>query len=87
MAYRHRPDMIVPASEFRCEAMTKPTPTFQEWRRNAHRCVRRAVQGRDGRSVCALHSRVDRIEYWNGEPDTFIKKTGRRRYAVPAVTA
>jgi hypothetical protein len=90
MAYRTHPDMIVPASEFRCEAMTKPlrvSECYQEWRRQSHRCVRRAVQGRDGRSVCAIHAYTKTIGYWNGEADSFPKKTGKNRYAMPAVRA
>lgn len=85
MSYPTHPDCIVPASEFRCEAMTKPTDTYQNWRRDAHRCVRRATQGRAGRSVCALHSRVDIVTYWNGEPDSFPKKTGKQRWSIPAL--
>jgi hypothetical protein len=89
MAYRTHPDLTVPASEFRCEAMTKPLGNaagYQVWRRDAHRCVRRAVQARAGRSVCALHNRVDDVKYWNGEADSFPKKVGPRRYAMPATT-
>jgi adenylate kinase len=87
MAYKNRPDLIVPDSEFRCEVMTKPCldNTYQIWRKAAHRCVRRATQSRSGRIVCSLHSAMPTVEYWNGQPDTFIKKVGKRRYRVPAV--
>lgn len=73
MAFKHMPDLAVPASEFRCEAMTKACKdnTFQVWRREPHRCVRRAKQGRAGRIVCALHGKMPDIKYWDGEPDTF----------------
>lgn len=75
MAYRHMPDFIVPPSHLRCEAMTKQIiDTYQVWRQHPHRCIRRAMQGRDGRSVCALHSRMDLVNYWNGEPDPFPHK-------------
>jgi hypothetical protein len=74
MAYRNCPDCAVPQDELRCEAMTKalrPSETYQIWRRESHRCVRRAVQGRAGRSVCALHARLADVTYHNGEPDRF----------------
>lgn len=73
MAYRNYPDMSVPASDLRCEAMTKACKdnTYQVWRREPHRCVRRAVQGRAGHSVCALHGRIEDLTYWDGTPDTF----------------
>ena len=74
MAYVDCPDCAVPQDNLRCEAMTKPlraSETYQEWRRDPHRCIRRAVQGRSGRSVCALHARMNEVVYWNGEPDKF----------------
>lgn len=75
MAFQHMPDMVVPPSHLRCEAMSKPVKdTYQVWRQTAHRCIRKAMQGRDGRSVCALHSRVEKPVYWHGEPDTFVHK-------------
>lgn len=74
MAFRHMPDCIVPPNHLRCEAMTKPTPTFQDWRRESHRCVRKATQSRDGHSVCALHGKMPDVKYWNGEPDNFKHK-------------
>ena len=75
MAFQHMPDFIVPPSNLRCEAMVKPVrDTYQVWRHEAHRCIKKAMQGRDGRSVCALHSRIEKITYWNGEPDPFQHK-------------
>ena len=75
MAFQHMPDFIVPPSHLRCEAMAKPVrDTYQVWRHTAHRCIRKAMQGRDGRSVCAIHSRVDKVTYWNGETDNFPHK-------------
>jgi hypothetical protein len=72
MAYRDTPDMAMPPDDQRCEALTRPVPnTFQVWRRSPHRCVRRAVQGRDGRAVCACHARMRDPTYWGGEPDQF----------------
>ncbi len=74
MAYRDIPDCAVPPSHLRCEAMTKRTQTFQDWRREPHRCIRAATQSRAGRSVCSGHARMERIKYWNGEPDSFSHK-------------
>lgn len=74
MSFQHMPDCIVPPSHERCEAMTKPTGTYQDWRREPHRCVRRAKQGRAGRSVCSLHARVDHVDYWSGEADAFLHR-------------
>lgn len=75
MAYRDMPDLIVPAPEQRCEAMTQAQVTYQEWRRKSHRCVRRATQGRDGRSVCRLHANLKKpLTYTSGEPDEFKHK-------------
>lgn len=72
MAYRDYPDMRVPTSDIRCEAMTKPvSDTYQTWRKASHRCVRRATQARAGRIVCNTHAAMPKIDYWNGEPDTF----------------
>lgn len=73
MAYKDMPDCYLPVSALRCEAMTKACVdnTWQIWRREPHRCVRRAVQGRAGRSVCALHARMKDVTFWNGEPDAF----------------
>jgi hypothetical protein len=72
MAYRDMPDLAIPPDDQRCEAMTKGArDTYQVWRQAPHRCVRRAVQGRDGRSVCACHASVKRVTYWTGEPDRF----------------
>lgn len=72
MSFRNMPDPKVPPSELRCEAMTKPVvTTYQIWRRASHRCIRKAVQSRAGHSVCALHSRLVDINYWDGEPDQF----------------
>ena len=73
MAFRDMPDCRVPVSALRCEAMTKPCldNTWQTWRRDAHRCVRRSVQGRAGRSVCALHADMKEVKFWDGEPDSF----------------
>lgn len=72
MSFSDMPDCIVPPSHLRCEAMTKPTQTYQDWRRESHRCVRTAKQGRAGRSVCSLHARVETVEYWDGvSPDNF----------------
>lgn len=82
MAYRECPDLMLPPSDIRCEAMTKPlgkTETYQLWRRESHRCVRRAVQGRSGRSVCALHGKMDQVNYWNGEPDSFSETVHHQR--------
>jgi hypothetical protein len=73
------PDLAVPPSDLRCEAMTKPAETYQEWRRNPHRCVRRAVQGRAGHSVCSLHAVIKSVEYWNGEPDSFPRNVRLQR--------
>lgn len=75
MAFRDMPDFIVPPSHLRCEAMTKPVKnTYQDWLRKPHRCIHRSVQGRDGRTVCGLHSRVTNVTYWDGEPDAFRHK-------------
>ena len=77
MAYRDMPDCIVPPSHERCEAMTKPlvpSETYQVWRREPHRCVRRAKQGRDGRSVCSLHARVEKVSYCTQDADAFRHK-------------
>ena len=71
MSFRDMPDCVVPPSHERCEAMTKATRTYQDWRRESHRCVRRAKQGRDGHAVCALHAYIEHVAYWNGEPDNF----------------
>lgn len=71
MSFRDMPDCIVPPNHERCEAMTKPTDTYQDWRREPHRCVRRAKLGRAGHAVCSLHANVDQVTYWNGEPDNF----------------
>lgn len=74
MSFRNMPDCYVPVSELRCEAMTQAlgkAAGWQDWRRESHRCVRKAVQGRDGRSVCAIHARVDTVEYWSGQADRF----------------
>ena len=65
------PDCVVPPPEIRCEAMTKAQSTYQEWRREPHRCVRKATRSRAGRSVCALHDRLELVEWWNGQPDNF----------------
>jgi hypothetical protein len=74
MAYRDMPDCKVPPNDQRCEAMTKPTQTYQDWRRTSHRCVRRAVQGRDGHGVCSLHARLREVTYCSEAPDTFRHK-------------
>ncbi len=74
MSYRDMPDCKVPPSHLRCEALTRPGQGWQDWQRLPHRCVRKAVQGRDGRSVCALHARVREVIYWQGEPDNFRHK-------------
>lgn len=72
MAFRHMPDCIVPPDHLRCEAMTKPQQdTYQTWRRESHRCVRRAKQSRAGHSVCSLHASLPAVTYWTGEPDNF----------------
>jgi hypothetical protein len=72
MAFRDMPDSIVPPSHLRCEAMTKPVPdTFQVWRRESHRCIRKATQSRAGHGVCALHASMPDINYWAGEVDNF----------------
>lgn len=72
MAYRECPDMRVPASDVRCEAIVKAVNgTYQVWRREPHRCVRRAVQTRAGHIVCALHLVKPHITYWDGTPDNF----------------
>ena len=75
MAYRDMPDLVVPPSHLRCEAMTKPVKnTYQTWLRESHRCVRRSTQSRAGRTVCSLHARIPEVKYWEGEPDTFRHK-------------
>jgi hypothetical protein len=76
MAYKDMPDCYLPVSALRCEVMTKACMdnTWQIWRRESHRCVRRAVQGRAGRSVCALHAGMKEVMFWNGEPDAFRAK-------------
>lgn len=74
MAYRDMPDWIVPPSHLRCEAMTKSTVTFQDWRRESHRCIKRATQSRAGKSVCNLHGSMKNVKYWNGEEDKFPHK-------------
>ncbi len=74
MAYREMPDLIVPPSDRRCEAMTKPTNGYQTWRNQSHRCVRKATQGREGHIVCSLHSCMKKVKWWNGEPDNFPHK-------------
>lgn len=75
MAHKDMPDMIVPPSHLRCEGMTKPVvDTYQVWRRSPHRCIRRAVQSRAGHGVCALHARMRKVKYWDGEPDEFRHK-------------
>lgn len=79
MSFKYMPDCSIPDSEVRCEAMTKPTHTSQDWRRNSHRCVRKATQSRAGRSVCALHARVEQIEYWTGQADAFMSRSSRSR--------
>lgn len=63
MAYRDRPDSSVAPDDQRCEALTKPQTTWQDWRRTPHRCIRPANQGRDGRMVCATHARVKKVTY------------------------
>lgn len=71
MSFPHVPDIAIPPSEIRCEALTKPTQTYQQWRAQPHRCIREAKQGRDGRLVCNIHARVKAITYWQGGPDPF----------------
>jgi hypothetical protein len=71
VSFRDFPDPQVPPSEFRCEAMTKPGPTYQAWRRESHRCIRRATQSRAGRSVCSLHASLAEVKHWDGSPDAF----------------
>lgn len=85
MARNYRPDVIVPDNEFRCQAMVKAAPytTWQKWCHEPHRCVRRANQCRDGHIVCWQHGAQEDITYWDGKPDAFIKKVGKRRYRVP----
>ncbi len=75
MAYRDMPDMVIPPPHLRCEAMTKPVrDTYQVWRKKSHRCVRSAVQSRAGHDVCAIHGRMKKVKYWNGEADEFRHK-------------
>jgi hypothetical protein len=75
MAFRDVPDMIVPPSHLRCEAMTKPCrDTYQVWRKESHRCVRRATQSRAGHSVCWCHAAKKKVRYWDGAPDKFWYK-------------
>ena len=75
MAYRDKPDCVVPPSHLRCEAMTKPVKnTYQVWLREPHRCVRHAVQCRGVHSVCGQHARAEKVTYWDGEPDAFPHK-------------
>lgn len=71
MAHKTHPYCNVPVSNLRCEAMTKPTSTYQVWRQQPHRCIRTATQLRDGKIVCAIHGRVKHISYWQGEVDPF----------------
>ncbi len=69
------PDCKVPPSDLRCEAITKPVDTFQDWRRNSHRCVRAAKQSRDGKSVCNQHAVIKKLKYCDpNEPDNFRHK-------------
>lgn len=76
MSFPDCPDPRVPDSDVRCEAMTKPCKdTYQVWRRESHRCIRRAVLSRAGRGVCALHGRMPSVNYWDGSPDTFRHRT------------
>jgi hypothetical protein len=75
MAFRDMPDMIVPPSHLRCEAMTKPAlDTYQVWRKQPHRCVRRATQSRAGHAVCSCHAAMKKVTYWDGQPDNFRHK-------------
>lgn len=75
MAYRDMPDLVVPPSHLRCEAMTKPVKnTYQVWMREPHRCVRYAIQSRGGHCVCGQHARAENVTYWDGEPDGFPHK-------------
>lgn len=76
MSYAEVPDCRVPPPHERCEAMTKEAPNeHPRWRREPHRCVRRAKQSRDGRSVCSTHARVDVVTYCDPDAaDTFRHK-------------
>lgn len=73
MTFRDTPDVSIPSDNDRCEAATKRKPNnyWPQWAREPHRCPRRAVQGRDGKGVCAIHARVENIEYWTGGADSF----------------
>lgn len=80
MSFRDFPDPEIPPTELRCEAMTKATPTYQDWRRLPHRCIRRSTQSRAGHAVCALHARLDYVSYWDGvTPDAFPSRKLRRK--------
>lgn len=79
MSFRDFPDPKIPRSEFRCEAMTKATSTYQVWRRDPHRCIRTATQSRAAHNVCALHANMLDVTYWDGvSPDKFIPQRGIR---------
>jgi hypothetical protein len=56
--------------------MTKPVKdTFQVWRRESHRCIRRAKQSRAGRGVCSSHAAMPKVKYCDPEiPDNFPHK-------------
>ena len=81
MSFPNMPDCRVPASEMRCEAMTKYQPFVgvAKWAQEPHRCVRPCQQFRDGHSVCHIHARAKDVTYWDRvSPDTFEHRVLRR---------
>ena len=55
----------------RCDAITKHNSQAPKWGKKPHRCTRKAVQSRDGKSLCAQHARLKRVVYHTTQIDDF----------------